>query len=238
MTVFFKGYLRVLCLPMIALFSVFAQAGESEVRAAIQATLPQFNVSKITSHDASGLYVVEFDNGNTLYATANGDYFVAGDLYHMDNGNLVNETEQVKLAKLEAWPTQDMVIYAADEEKAHITVFTDVDCGYCRMLHNEVPQLNALGITVRYLAFPRAGVGSGSYDKMVSVWCSDDPKALMDKAKRGMNIPENKCVNPVAEQYALGIAMGVKGTPTVVLSTGAILPGYLPAAELAKELGL
>ncbi len=238
MSVFFKVYIRALCLPLVALLSTFAQAGESEVREAIQTTLPQFNVAKITPHEASGLYVVEFDNGNTLYATENGNYFVAGDLYRMEGGGLVNETEQVKLAKLEAWPAEDMVIYEAAEEKAHITVFTDVDCGYCRMLHNEVPELNDLGITVRYLAFPRAGVGSHSYNKMVSVWCSDDPKALMDKAKQGIAIPENKCVNPVAEQYALGVAVGVKGTPTVVLSTGSILPGYLPAAELAKELGL
>ena len=131
-----------------------------------------------------------------------------------------------------------MIVYKAKDEKAHITVFTDVDCGYCRMLHKEVPKLNEAGVTVRYLAYPRAGIGSEAYTKMVSIWCSADPKEWLTQAKLGADIPENKCANPVAEQYKLGNEVGVRGTPSIILSSGEFLPGYLPAAELVKHLGL
>jgi len=131
-----------------------------------------------------------------------------------------------------------MIVYKAENEKAHITVFTDVDCVYCRMLHKEVSQLNDFGVTVRYLAYPRSGIGSESYQKMVSVWCSDDPKEWLSEAKLGKKIPENKCVNPVADQFSLGNEVGVRGTPSIVLGDGTFVPGYLPAVELVKRLGL
>ena len=132
-----------------------------------------------------------------------------------------------------------MVVFSAiGEEKAHISVFTDVDCGYCRMLHREVPKLNDMGVTVRYLAYPRAGVGSESYEKLVNIWCSADPQEWMTKAKQGMEVPENKCANPVAEHFQLGNSVGVRGTPSIVLDNGKFIPGYLTADKLAKELGI
>lgn len=228
-----------LCAPwLLALGMSSAQAGEVEIRAALSESLPAYTITDITEHAESGLYVVRFGNGNTLHTTADGRFFVAGDLYRVESGGVVNETQQASLARLENTPLEDMIVYQAPEEKTHITVFTDVDCGYCRMLHKEMAQLNELGITVRYLAFPRSGVGSHSYNKMVSVWCSDDPKKQLTLAKTGANMPENKCVNPVAEQLALGSSVGVRGTPTIITADGAIIPGYLEAKDLAKELGL
>ena len=108
----------------------------------------------------------------------------------------------------------------AGKVKATVTVFTDIDCGYCRKLHQEVPELNRLGIAVRYLAYPRAGIDSDSYNKIVSAWCSNDPLGALTKAKRGEAIPTRKCDNPVARQYALGSEVGVTGTPTVQLFYG------------------
>jgi thiol:disulfide interchange protein DsbC len=181
---------------------------------------------------------VTLKGGPVLHVTKDGKYFVAGDLYRVEGTSLENETEKAKLAKIEALPESDMIVYKAADEKAHITVFTDVDCVYCRMLHKEVSQLNDSGVTVRYLAYPRSGIGSKSYQKMVSVWCSDDRKKWLAEAKLGSEIPENKCVNPVADQFNLGGEVGVRGTPTIVLGDGTLLPGYLPAVELVKRLGL
>ncbi|TYL48701.1 thioredoxin fold domain-containing protein [Marinomonas sp. IMCC 4694] len=219
-------------------FSSTLFADESSVLSAVRAALPQFEVDRAELHEGSGLYIVDLKNGPTLHVTQDGKYFVAGDLFRINKTNLENETEKAKLSKVEVLPESDMIVYKANNEKAHITVFTDVDCGYCRMLHKEVPILNEAGVTVRYLAYPRAGVGSDVYTKMVSVWCSDNPKEWLSKAKLGASVPENKCVNPVADQFKLGNEVGVRGTPSIVLENGVFLPGYLPAAELIKRLGL
>lgn len=215
-----------------------AWAGEKEVVSSIKAALPQYEVESVKLHEGSGLYDVTLVNGPTLHVTQDGKYFFAGDLYHIEGDSVKNETQSAKLAKIETIPENEMIIFKAPQEKAHITVFTDVDCGYCRMLHKEVPELNSMGITVRYLAYPRAGIGSEAYNKMVSIWCSDDPKSWLTKAKQGQDIPENKCVNPVAAEYQLGNSVGVRGTPSIILGNGNFVPGYLPAKELAKELGL
>ncbi|NLQ18113.1 thioredoxin fold domain-containing protein [Marinomonas sp. M1K-6] len=239
MTNFFRSLSRPAMVSLLLLpLSNTVFADQSAVLSAVQAALPQYEVESTELHDGAGLYVVVLKDGPTLHVTQDGKYFVAGDLYRIDNTALENETEKAKLAKVEALPESQMIVYKAKNEKAHITVFTDVDCGYCRMLHKEVPKLNDAGVTVRYLAYPRAGIGSEAYRKMVSVWCSADPQDWLTKVKLGAEIPENKCVNPVADQYKLGNEVGVRGTPSIVLDNGAFLPGYLPAAELVKHLGL
>ncbi|GAB3486069.1 thioredoxin fold domain-containing protein [Marinomonas epiphytica] len=231
--------LGFLCVPWLLVLGMSsAYAGEVEIRAALSESLPAYSITEVSEHSSSGLYIVRFTNGNTLHTTADGRFFVAGDLYRVEPEGVVNETQLASLARLEKTPQEDMIVYQAANEKTHISVFTDVDCGYCRMLHKEIEELNELGITVRYLAFPRSGVGSHSYNKMVSVWCSDDPKKQLTLAKTGASMPENKCVNPVAEQLALGSSVGVRGTPTIITAEGAIIPGYLKAPELAKQIGL
>src|SRR5690606_13034670 len=125
-------------------------------------------------------------------------------------------------------------IFAPEKPKSHITVFTDTDCGYCQKLHSEVPELNRQGIEVRYLAFPRQGPGSHGYNTLVSVWCAKDPKLAMNQAKSRQEIPAASCENPVLEQFELGQLIGVNGTPSIVLANGRMIPGYQPAAELAR----
>ena len=133
-----------------------------------------------------------------------------------------------------------MVVFSPRPEltKATITVFTDIDCGYCRKLHQTVPELNRLGVAVRYLAYPRAGVGSASYDKAVAAWCADDPQKALTRCESRQRYRDETCANPVAEQYAMGDAFGVTGTPAVVYEDGTLQAGYLPAAEMARRLGI
>lgn len=236
----FSGLLsRSALLGLLLLTSAnVALADQSAVLSAIKAALPQYDIKHSEFHQASGLYVVNLQDGPTLHVTKDGQFFVAGDLYRVDGADLINETEKAKFAKIESLSESQMIVYKASNEQAHITVFTDVDCGYCQLLHREVPALNDAGVTVRYLAYPRAGVGSLVYNKMVSVWCSDDPQEWLTQVKLGVEIAQNTCVNPVADQYKLGNEMGVRGTPSIVFDDGTFLPGYLPAPELIKRLGL
>lgn len=135
---------------------------------------------------------------------------------------------------LQAVNKKDMVIYpATGETKSIVYAFTDADCGYCRKLHEEMADINARGIEVRYLAWPRS---QESVPKMESIWCSQDRKAAMNQAKMGANVQAPSCSNPVADQMALGARLGVRGTPAIFTESGQQVGGYLPADQLAQAV--
>jgi len=225
-----------------------AQNVDAKTGAAIVAKLktarPDLDYGGVTQSPIDGIYQVQVIGGPVLYVTGNGEYFFDGDLYQVKPSRFVNLREQAMVGQrrelLAGLDVEDMIVFSPDgPTKSVINVFTDVDCGYCRKLHREVPDLNKRGIEVRYLAFPRAGIGSPSYEKIVSAWCSETPGATLTELKNGGTVESNQCAdNPVAAQYRLGQQMGVNGTPAIVLADGTMLPGYRPAAELARVLGV
>ena len=144
-----------------------------------------------------------------------------------------SEIRQEMMAEID---TSRQIVFAPEEPAYELTVFTDIDCGYCRKLHDQVAEYNEEGISIRYMAYPRAGIGSRSYEKAVTVWCADDPQAAMTSAKAGEEMVPIQCDNPVAEQYQLGQAMGVSGTPALLTSDGQLIPGYVPPAQLRARL--
>ena len=219
-----------------------AELGEKLV-ASLEALNPELEVVSVSESGIDGLVLVELTGGGLLYGTPDGRHLIDGSLYRLGDGGVVNLTEQRRAAQrrelLAGVDAEDMVVFAPeDPPKASVAVFTDVDCGYCRKLHMEIDEINALGIEVRYLAFPRAGPGSRSYEKIVSAWCAKDAQHAITELKMGRSIPDRSCANPVMAQYELGQAMGVTGTPAIVTEAGNLLPGYLTAADLAAALGL
>ena len=177
-----------------------------------------------------------------LYTDIGGDYLFAGDMYQTTSAGLLNlssSKRQIRnMEKIAAIPEDQMIRFTPETVKATITVFTDVDCTYCRALHRDLEKNLAAGIEVRYLAYPRGGVNAESYGKMVSVWCSDDRSKAMTQAKNGQNIPEKTCDSPVLEHYELGNELGVTGTPALVFPDGRVIPGYLETERLAAMLNI
>ena len=219
------------------------RTGDAALAEVLERRLPDINVTAIEASPIPGLRAVQLREDVTLYVTEDGSYAIAGVLYHLTEDGPVDPAEsrraERRLALLSDVPMEQMIVFAPEaESRAVLNVFTDPDCGYCRTLHAEVPELNAFGIEVRYLAFPRAGVGSETYDRMVSAWCADDPHDAITTLKRGNTIPSKTCDNPVAEQYEVGMRLGVRGTPTMITADGDLIGGYLPAADLAQRLGL
>lgn len=217
--------------------------GDPALAEVLQRRLPDINVIAIETSPIPGLRTVQLQEGVTLYVTEDGSHAIAGVLYHLTEDGPVDPAEsrraERRLELLSDIPMEQMIVFAPEEEsRAVLNVFTDPDCGYCRKLHAEVPELTAFGIEVRYLAFPRAGIGSETYDRMVSAWCADDPHDAITTLKRGNAIPSRTCDNPVAEQYEIGMRVGVRGTPTMVTADGELIGGYVPAADLAQGLGL
>ncbi len=218
--------------------AAFAADPDQAIRATLTKLQPDMPIESIVESPMAGLYQVHLQGGRMLYSSANGQFLLQGNLYQVKDSEAVNLTHQAEskgIAKvINDIALSDMVVFSPKEPaKAHITVFTDTDCGYCQKLHSEVPELNRLGIEVRYVAFPRQGVGSHAYNTLVSVWCSEDRQAAMNKAKLRQELPAASCENPVAKQYELGQMIGVNGTPAIVLGNGELIPGYQPASQLA-----
>ena len=173
-----------------------------------------------------------------MYVSNDGKYLLQGSLIDLNTRVDISEERRdgIRLDAINELGEDKMIVFPAKEQKHVITVFTDIDCGYCRKLHAEMDKYNEEGITVRYLMFPRAGVDSPSYKKAVTVWCSKDQLDAMTRAKNGENLPNLTCDNPIQEEYELGQLIGVRGTPAIVMDDGGMLPGYVPAARLAKAL--
>jgi len=209
------------------------------LRAALDRILPGRAPDEVRPAALPGLVEVRY-GPNVLYVSDDGRYVFRGDI--IDLPASTNLTEQARrtarVEVLERMGEESMIVFAPrDGEAAHtVTVFTDVDCPYCQRLHQEIAGYTERGIKVRYTAFPRAGLSSPTYDTMVSVWCADDPQQAMTDAKAGRDVSPRQCENPVAAHFDLGRLVGVRGTPTIVLEDGRVVPGYVPAGRLAAML--
>ncbi|MDA9955391.1 thioredoxin fold domain-containing protein [Gammaproteobacteria bacterium] len=232
------------CLIMFFLaFSLDGIANETEIVTKINQVLPAgMSVKGIKQSQVDGLFVVDIGDLQPIYASKDGNFFLYGEMYAIKNGELLNTTKQEislnRRAILDSELSEkDFITFAATDEKHVITVFTDVDCGYCRKFHGEIEDYNAQGITVNYVAFPRSGLESDSYNKIVSAWCSSDPKGTLTALKEGRDPALKLCEDhPVEDHYLLGQRIGITGTPAIISSSGDLLPGYLPPMELLKKL--
>ena len=232
-------------------FSVtgFAAKADPEIAKVIVSRLsesrPDLKYGDVDTTPISGLYRVRVNTTQFLFASETGEYIMSGEMFQARPGMFVPVADLEAAGKrrelMAAVDTDDMIVFpAVDETKAILYVFTDVDCGYCRKLHNEsLPGLTLAGVEVRYLAFPRAGIGSGSYKKISSAWCADDRQTALTALKMGQAIEQRDCENnPVAAQYRLGQQAGVTGTPALIMEDGSLIPGYRPAEELLKMIGV
>ena len=210
---------------------------EEKIRSSLAVLLPGMRPDTIRATPIDNLYEVAFGM-RLVYLTGDGRFLLQGKLIDLETRTEITEdrVSELKLAAMAELSEEQMVVFGPDDAKHTVTVFTDIDCGFCRKLHSEMDTYNQNGIRIRYLFYPRAGIGSESYDKAVSVWCADDRHTAMDQAKAGESIPKKACANPVAEHHALGQAMRIQGTPALLLDDGEMLPGYVPAPKLRQAL--
>ncbi len=204
--------------------------------AAITHSLARLGVhnAEIQPAPVAGLKTVLTESG-VLYVSDDGKHVIQGPMYDVGGSQPVNVTNQLLGKRLDALQGQ-MIVYQAPQQKHVITVFTDITCGYCHKMHEQMKDYNALGITVRYLAFPRQGLNSQAEKDMASVWCSANPNAAFDKAMNGDPVPAAVCKTDISKHYQLGVQYGIQGTPAVLLENGAMVPGYQSPKEMAAML--
>jgi thiol:disulfide interchange protein DsbC len=208
-----------------------------ELTRLIERIMPGVKPDRIEPAPIAGLYEVVY-GADVYYISADGRYLLDGSVFDLEqHKNLTDPIrQQARLAAINRLGEKNMIVFAPQQVKYTVTVFTDVECGFCRQFHQQVGELNDLGVKVRYLAFPRAGIGSSAYQTMVSVWCSDNPQKAITDAKLDKPVAPKQCKNPVREEYELGRTIGVRGTPTIILDNGELVPGYVPPKQLVQLL--
>ena len=236
---------------VMTVFASLAIAGQAvdkatadKLRAVLANPAMGLEVDTVEESPIPGLYEVAFTTGPVVYSTVTGEHIILGDLFSVNEEGFTNLTAKrrdgERLEALAKVDEKDMIIFSPEgEPRGRITVFTDTTCFYCQKLHKEVPELNKRGVEVRYLAYPRAGVGSPGYNQMVTAWCASDRQDILTKMKQKQAVPDQLCDdNPVAAQYVLGQQLGVQGTPALITDDGTLIPGYQSADDLMVTMGL
>lgn len=232
--------MRLLLTGLLALLPCLAFAGEPEIRAALERQIPGAQVDALKPTPLKGLW--QYRIGSQVgYITEQGGYLLVGDL--IDTKAQVNLTQraraQWRAEKIRAVPQSTRIVFPATPGTTPVgtvTVFTDPSCGFCRKFHQDMAAYNALGITVEYLAFPRAGVASADGRTLQSVWCARDKQQALTEAKQGVELPNRTCAHPVTRHYDLARELGLSGTPAVIDANGNELGGYVEPAQLARLL--
>ena len=228
--------LLLLITSLLSSFSVIAEADAvDKLRQALAKTMPLVKPDKISESPVDGLYEV-IVGSQVVYMSVDAQYMIEGDLYNLITKENVSEKAKsvIRLSAINKLGPEKMLVYKPKTVKSTITVVTDIDCPYCRRLHDEIPDYMKNNVEVRYIFMPLKGVAD--MKKTVSVWCSDNQQQALDIAKSGGEVEEKTCDNPIKDHLELARELGVRGTPAIILENGEMLPGYVPVAKLVAQL--
>jgi thiol:disulfide interchange protein DsbC len=215
-----------------------ASPAKADPRAVIVNKLGGIKLEDVRMSPVSGVYEVTRD-AEISYLSADGRYAILGDMIDVDSEDNISESRRrsIRARIIDAVPENEMLVYSPKNPKYTITVFTDIDCGYCRRLHSQIAEYNRLGIRVRYLFFPRSGPDTPSWHKAEAVWCASNRNDALTRAKNGEELKSPKCpAGIIKRDFDLGQRLDVDGTPAIILASGEMLPGYAPPTQLAKYL--
>lgn len=258
----FRGCAQAVCshnagsssnrLPMRRIFSTlallcafivgFASHGAQETR--LHDLLPEnLKVAREVPSEIEGVTLVELNDGSFLYVFDGQPYFFSGNLFRFSESGISNLSEEYRseqrkdiLGSID--PGEAVIFPASNPLRETLWVFTDVTCGYCQLFHREMTAYNALGLEVRYLAFPRFGMESESGELLQTAWCAEDRRDAITRLKAGESLPPKQCNSPVEGHYLLGQRLGVNGTPAIFSGSGVQLPGFVPPDQIMARLGL
>jgi len=231
-----------LLINSILIFSLTIFSDETEIREKISSILPPgTQIEAIEKSDFPDIYKVYYGDIQPLYVSKDGKYFLYGDMFKISSSKIINLTStditKRRMQLMKDIGKEELISFISKNESHSVTVFTDVDCGYCRKLHNEIEDYNKAGISIHYAAFPRSGIGTESFTKMVGAWCSEDPKKSITNLKNGENLRLNFCDSqPVAKHYVIGQKLGISGTPAIISQDGELYPGYFSPKDLLDKL--
>ena len=234
------GAARAAAAPAAAAVPDARPVAKPDPRAAIAKKL-DVRVEDVRTSPIPGLYEV-VSGTDVLYASPDGRFVVQGDMYDVERGENVTEQRLTSLrtgalAELRAVGDDQAITFGPKDARYTVTVFTDVDCAYCRKLHSQIADYNKLGIRVRYLFFPRSGPNTASWAKAEAVWCAPNRQEALTRAKAGESLTTTaKCTTPVAKTYRLAHELMLRGTPGIFTDKNEYISGYLDPQALLDRL--
>jgi thiol:disulfide interchange protein DsbC len=231
-------FIVVLLIFLSGSATAMAEDQDAAAKAKILASFPDLDFDDIGPSPVAGLYEVQLGS-SVSYVSSDGRYLIRGDIYDSVTEQNLTEARRtsVRVRAVENVGENSMIIFEPEEVKRTITVFTDIDCGYCRKLHRQIDEYNDYGIKVRYLFFPRSGPDTMSWYKAEHVWCAPDRNSALTRAKAGEPVQSDGCgTTPVEQHYLLGRAFGISGTPAIIVDNGELIPGYVAPNELSEYL--
>jgi thiol:disulfide interchange protein DsbC len=239
--------MRILWLGILGACASIASSADQPAQAAqpvdprieLAKKIPGTTPDELHASPIPGMWEVERGT-DIAYVTSDGKYAISGDLYDLAKNDNLTEARRkdVRMKLLAGVPESDMLIFSPKDPKYTVTVFTDVDCAYCRKLHSQIAEYNRLGVRVRYMFYPRTGPNTDSWAKAEQVWCSTNRNDALTRAKLGEELKSPKsCGNsPVGRDYALGQKFDIRGTPAIVMNNGEMLGGYVSPMQLVQHL--
>jgi thiol:disulfide interchange protein DsbC len=233
---------KKLFISFILIFSTILSSSDEQIKDSLKNILPDGAIiESIELSPIPDIFAVYYGDIQPIYVTKDGSFFIFGDIYKINNNSISNVTEDNIAERrkfiLNKIPSDELISFKSDNEQFSLIVFTDVDCGYCRKLHNQIEEYNELGISIHYAAFPRSGMGTSAFSKMVGAWCSNNPKDSITKLKNNKNLDLSFCdTQPVSKQYIIGKKLGVNGTPAIFSKDGVMFSGYVEPKELLLRL--
>lgn len=229
--------LVLLVTALSANFTVSADTdGAEKLKQALAKSMPNIVPTRISETPVAGLYEV-IVGSQVVYMSADARYMIEGDLIDWETKTNISEEAKssIRLSALDKLGADNMLIYKPGKVDNTITVISDINCGYCRQLHSEIPEYMRNNIEVRYIFMSERG-GSVGMKKTISVWCADDQQKALNIAKAGGEVEEKTCNNPIKDHAKLARDLGVRGTPAIILENGQLLAGYVPVGELVTAL--
>lgn len=209
-----------------------------EILAQLSELFPKGTDIDLRQSPIDHLYTVRVGS-QVFYVSGDGKHLISGDLYDTASNENITELERqnVRLDYIHSINPKSMITFSPSDYQHTVTIFTDIDCGYCRKFHQEIEEVMEEGIRVQYISFPRGGPESDSWYKAQKVWCSENRQQAITQAKQGKELSNDLCSSdPVQEHYNLGLKFNVQGTPTLLTDKGEIIVGYMPAASLRERL--
>ena len=228
----------------IFLFSInaYADIEKNEMITKLTNVLPEgVNIVDINATPVEGVFKLDIEDMQSVYVSKDTNFIIVGEIFQITSNGLVNLTEREKDIErkeiISMMDKNEFISFPAKNELFSVIIFTDIDCGYCRKLHGEIGEYNDVGISINYAAFPRSGLQSESYSKIVGAWCSNERNKTLTGLKQGKDINISYCENhPVEKHYNIGRQIGVTGTPAIISTNGQLIPGYISPKELLKIL--
>ena len=214
------------------------QAALDDVRSKMSDMFESVDPENITFSPVDGWFTIQ--QGSIIaYVSDDGRYLLQGDLIDLEKEvNLSEKSRNNARRDLMATLKDDeAILFSPADVKYSVTIFTDVECTYCRKMHSQINEYLDEGIQVRYALYPRNGPASKSWSTSEKVWCAKDRNQALTAAKMDREFETSQCDSAmVSNHYRVGRDIGLSGTPAIVLQDGTLIGGYLPPAQLSLRL--